>query len=301
MSRVRPPMSYNPNLFSQTDPPRILPQVPSPSPFSPEVLPAPNIHGPHPTGYRPVDHGQSQGLNLYTPYNIASYYQQPTVYSHPHHTPYHVSTPLSGLPSHPIPQPNFTPARRSALGDAINLSTPVSHGKGTRKELQKRKGAENDENQAHKRQRHGKKQSTRPASDGPPPLSSNSEGQPPPTQPDPPASRSAGSLTTNIPNTYQTPQASPNVVRVPGVGPSAANDTEDTDQEDEDGMGSRARDVWVFLRPLETKEPPPPGEWPQDENEPMSKFPKESQYAGCKLCYRKFLFARFWRFVLVTR
>lgn len=89
-------------------------------------------------------------------------------------------------------------------------------------------------------------------------------------------------MTENTTDIHPASSARPDI---PGVGPSVSNDTEITDEEDEDeeGTGSRARDVWVFLRPLDIKEPPLSGEWPNDENQPMSQFPK-SEYAGCKLC-----------------
>ncbi|KIO33420.1 hypothetical protein M407DRAFT_17683 [Tulasnella calospora MUT 4182] len=144
-------MSYNPNTFSQTDPSHNLPQVPSPSPFSPEALSPPNIHA-HSTGYGHAEHGQSQGLglNLYTtPYNMP-YYQRPPILSHPHHTPYHVSAQFPSVSSHPISPPNFIQSQRSVLGDA-NVSTPASQNKGKGKESRKRKGTENDESQAPKR------------------------------------------------------------------------------------------------------------------------------------------------------
>ena len=137
------------------------------------------------------------------------------------------------------------------------MTPGVLRDKSKGKELQKQKGTENDKNQASKCQRQGKKQSTKPGSDPTPSSSSNSGSRPPLTQ------------------------ADPNVVRIPGVGPSAPNDTSN---EDKDVMGSEARDVWVFVRPLDTKEPPPSGKWPKDENAPMLMFPKESKYAGCMLC-----------------
>lgn len=84
---------------------------------------------------------------------------------------------------------------------------------------------------------------------------------------------------------------------VPGVGPSEPA-IQDSSDEEGDSSESKARDVWIFLRALETKDRPPLEEWPKDENQALSKIPT-SKYAGCKLCSS--LKKPLWRVFTVNR
>ncbi|KAG9018943.1 hypothetical protein FRB90_008137, partial [Tulasnella sp. 427] len=269
-------MSY-PNYFSQTDPPHNLPRVPSPSPFSPEGLQPQALPATYPTPYGSVDHaGHPQGpaFGAYTtPYATSAAYYQPgqPVYSHPHHASY---PPFQTLPPHLIP-PTIQP-QRAVLGDA-NVATPGPT-QNTAKEAQtrKRKGTENNKNPGQPSKRQRQKKAPKAT------ASSASDSQPQqPTH----LTTPTNIAWTDANENNGSSQTNPEVIEVPGVGPSLSNGTMDHDDDEEAGdePGSRARDAWYFMRPLDSPTAPAPDEWPNDENERLSRCP-QSNYVGCKLC-----------------